>query len=237
MIKSIIFLFSLLLTSNSWAKIFSNQYIQFDLPPGWECALEGSEWVCQSENDDRKREAIIIMAAKIRGEQDSLEKYQAYLNQTKTYSLPGGSSQVSEPRYVKMTQITDHPWIDALHLASEVPGFYTRYLATVKSDLGVAVTFSVVKDLYAKYQPIFDKIISSMRVFRQDKMQMADLSRKTGNEQFGKDIFENADPNIRLGGRGKTQARKEEEGGGNNLLLIIGGLAIAGFIFLKKKRG
>ena len=27
------------------AKRFANQYTEFELPSGWECALEGTEWV------------------------------------------------------------------------------------------------------------------------------------------------------------------------------------------------
>ena len=94
-----------LLSFTVHAKRFSNQYVEFELPPGWLCALEGSEWVCQSENADRKKEAIIILAAKIRGEQDSNVEYLKYLKQPKTYSLPGGRMQVSEARYTKKTNI------------------------------------------------------------------------------------------------------------------------------------
>src|SRR5688572_27725536 len=81
---------------NAWAKPFASDYLQFELPPGWDCVLEGAEWVCQSENDDRKREAIIILVAKTRGEQDNLDQYMNYLKAPKTYSLPGGKTQVSE---------------------------------------------------------------------------------------------------------------------------------------------
>lgn len=151
----------------SFAKTFTSQYCEFELPLGWKCALEGTEWVCQSENEDRQKEAIIILAAKIRGDRDSLDEYQAYLKDTKTFVLPGGKTQVSEPKNVDtLTTNEGHTWVDALHLASEVPGFYTRYLATVKEDLGVAVTFSVAQDHYDEYQPIFDKIIESLKVFR-----------------------------------------------------------------------
>jgi hypothetical protein len=158
----------LVLTVNTvQAKTFSSQFSEFELPNGWDCALEGSEWVCQSENKDRKKEAIIILAAKYRGDQDSLDQYQAYLKQTKTFALPGGKTQISEPKSVDVREINGQKWVDALHLASEVPGFYTRYLATVKDSLGIAVTFSVAKDHYEAYQEIFDKIIATLKVFDQ----------------------------------------------------------------------
>ena len=88
---------TLFLTSELLAKRFTNQYAEFELPPGWDCVLEGTEWVCQSENEERKKEAIIILAAKIRGEQDSLDEYMSYLKKTKAFSLPGGKKQISEP--------------------------------------------------------------------------------------------------------------------------------------------
>ena len=37
------------------AKRFTNQYTEFELPGGWECQLEGTEWVCQSSSKDRKQ--------------------------------------------------------------------------------------------------------------------------------------------------------------------------------------
>jgi len=50
-----------LITVTAHAKLFTSQYCEFELPPGWECALEGTEWVCQSTNKDRQKEAIIIL--------------------------------------------------------------------------------------------------------------------------------------------------------------------------------
>ncbi len=160
-------LLSFAFVSSIYAKRFANQFLEFELPPRWECALEGSEWVCQNLSKERKKEAIIIFAAKIRGPTDSLDQYLGYLKQNKTFSLPNGNTQVSEAKYSKINLVNGHRWVDALHMGSEVPGFYTRYLATVKRDLGVVVTFSVSKDHYTYYQKLFDTMISSLKVFRQ----------------------------------------------------------------------
>src|SRR5690606_2555679 len=112
--KLILFLFVAFSFSTSVeAKRFSSKYCEFELPAGWECALEGSEYVCQSENADRKKESIIILAAKVRGEQDNLDEYMAYLKKTKEYNLPGGKKQISEPKNTKLSRINDHQWVDA----------------------------------------------------------------------------------------------------------------------------
>ena len=226
-----------LFTGEAFGKTFSNQYIQFDLPSGWQCSIEGSEWVCQSENKDRRKEAIIILAAKIRGAQDSLAAYQAYLKKGKTYQLPGGKMQRSEPKYTKAKPITGHQWADALHLASEVPGFYTRYLATVKEDLGVAVTFSVTKDMYSSYQGIFDKVVASLRVFRQKKQNLANLKlgKKGKNAGFNDDVFAPQDGLVDLGA---SKRKRKKKSSGNEDLMLYAGIAVAGILVaLKLKSG
>lgn len=240
MLRSLTLLVSLTLVSSAWGKRFASKFCEFELPPQWDCALEGSEYVCQSETPDRKKEAIIILAAKIRGEQDSLDEYQAYLKKPKEYNLPGGKKQISEPKNVKMSTISGHQWVDALHLASEVPGFYTRYLATVKEDLGVAVTFSVTKDLYQQYLPIIEKLVSTLRVFRQKKEGIANI--RTGNAEdpnyANSDFIPSAAQDLAVN---RTQKRKEESGD-DDIMLIIAVLVVGAVVMLvlkgrKKKKG
>src|SRR5690606_29110084 len=127
---------------------------------------EGAEWVCQNADDAKKRDAIIILAAKLKGPQDSLDQYLAYLKQAKKYQSVTGKPVKSDPKYGKTVQINDHAWVDALHLESEVPGFYTRYLATVKQDIGVLVTYSINKDKYQQYLPEFEALVKTLKVFR-----------------------------------------------------------------------
>ena len=221
--------------TSSHAKRFSSKYCEFELPPGWECALEGTEYVCQSENADRKKESIIILAAKIRGEQDSLDEYMAYLKKSKEYSLPGGKKQISEPKSTKISRINDHQWVDALHLASEVPGFYTRYLATVKEDLGVAVTFSVGKDQYSAYQPIMDKLASTLRVFRQKKAELADLrTGKSEDANFSDTTF---NPNAAMDLQANKTKIRGAEGGEDNSNLMLLALAVVGGVAFAISKG
>jgi hypothetical protein len=227
--------FSLLLVQNLWAKRFTSQYCEFELPPGWECALEGTEWVCQSNNKERQKEAIIILAAKIRGPQDSMNEYVKYLKKTKTFSLPGGKTQVSEPKYTKVKTINSHRWVDSLHLASEVPGFYTRYIVTVKEDLGVGVTFSVAKDHYNAYQGLFDKIIETLRVFRQKNVDTSQFKLKKKEE----DLLEDS-PILSDAGQ-KFDISKQKRRKGSTPLsateMGIGALLLIGLLVMMKLKG
>lgn len=145
---------------------FANQFVEFELPPKWQCNLEGAEWVCQHTEAQKKRDAIIILAAKLRGEQDTLDQYLDYLKQSKSYTNVQNKPVKSEVKYAKSLQLNEHAWIDALHLESEIPGFYTRYLATIKQDIGVLVTYSINKATYQTYLNDFESMVKTLKVFR-----------------------------------------------------------------------
>ncbi|MBD63982.1 MAG: hypothetical protein CME62_02145 [Halobacteriovoraceae bacterium] len=229
----------MMLPSAALAKSFSNEYIQFELPPGWKCILEGSEYVCQSNNADRKKEAIIILAAKKRGPQDDIPQYQAYLKQPKTYNLPGAKTQRSEPKFVETNNVNGQQWVDALHLASEVPGFYTRYLATTKADIGVAVTFSVTKSLYSAYKDMFEKVIQSMRVFRSAKTNNLQFAgNKAVGDKFDKDNVFIPDGDLLDPTQSAAKKRKKKDSGSGLIivLVVLGGIGFA-LTKLKKKKG
>lgn len=225
----------LLLASALHAKTFSSQFTEFELPTGWDCALEGNEWVCQSDDKDRKKEAIIILAAKYRGEQDSLDNYQAYLKQPKTFTLPGGKTQISEAKTTTIKTINGQQWVDALHLASEVPGFYTRYLATVKDNLGIAVTFSVAKDHYDSYQEIFEKVVATLKVFNQksggDKWKE---KKAEGDLTEGSTIVGDTTQNIDISKQKKGGNGDDGAGAGSIILIVL--IAAAAFIVIKMKK-
>lgn len=211
------------------AKTFANQFIEFQLPDKWECQLDGTEWVCQSTDEQKKRDAIIVLAAKIKKPgMDELPVYKAHLEKPQQYQSLSGDPITSEPKYVKDLDISGHPWIDSLHLQSEIPDFYTRYLATVEADLGILVTFSVRKDKYDEYGPDIDSMVKSLRAFR-----------KPGalNEGGGGDI--NPDETIFNQGGGGGAKKPAPKGGGDDgllLLLLLAAAAGGGFFVWKKKQ-
>lgn len=159
-------LFLISLTQNAFAGKFANQFTEFELPAGWTCGLEKVTWVCQHMEDKKKREALIVLGAKIRGPQDSMEQYQNRLSAAKNYTTADGKSVTSEAKFIKSVQINGHPWIDALHSQSEVPGFMTRYFATIEQNIGVLVTFSVENDKYSQYVTDLTKAMNSLKVFK-----------------------------------------------------------------------
>jgi hypothetical protein len=225
-------------STDARAAKFANQFSEFELPPQWQCNLEGAEWVCQSTNEGKKRDAIIVLAAKLKGDQDSLDQYLSYLKAAKTFTSVQNKPVKSEPRYSKTVNLNGHPWVDALHLESEIPGFYTRYLATVKQDIGVLVTYSINKNKYQQYLGEFENMVKTLKVFRKSgginaAPPSADLFKTNIPQQVsGDSIFPGSAPIVTDDAPKKPAPKKDE--------LPLPLLALAGvvviLIILRKRR-
>ncbi|HTL11778.1 MAG TPA: hypothetical protein VL588_04785 [Bdellovibrionota bacterium] len=225
------------LSTSAFAAKFANQFVEFELPPKWQCNLEGAEWVCQSTDAGKKRDAIIILAAKLKGDQDSLDQYLTYLKKPKAYTSIKGQPVQSDPKYAKIVQLAENQsWVDSLHMESEIPSFYTRYLATVKQDIGVLVTYSINKNKYSEYLNDFEAMVKTLKVFR-----------KAGGINAGPangDLFKQAAPppgitsGTVFGNVGDdAPARPVQQQQKMPLGYLIGGGAVVAFIILRRMRG
>lgn len=153
-----------LMSLDAHAKRFRNAYVSFELPPNWNCKLEGSEWVCENDFSQKTKEAIIILTAKEVGPTDTLPAYLAHLQTPRTISGRGGASAKSQVIHVKERMIGGQMWVDGMHLGSEVGPYFTRYLATIKDRISILITFSAHKQHYTKYSADFIKAVESLKV-------------------------------------------------------------------------
>ena len=223
-------------SSNSFAAKFANQFVEFELPTGWVCLLEGAEWVCQDQQKpEKKKDAIIILAAKIQGDQDSLDQYLNYLKNPKTYVSPQGKSITSEVRYARNSTINDQPWVDSLHMESEIAGFLTRYLATVKEGIGILVTYSVNKNKYQEYSSMFEEMVKTLKAFRKE----GGLNIAAANSDLFKTKLPNSMSNDSVFGnvqgaddsKPKSSNPLEDQ---NTMIILIALLGLIAIVILKK---
>jgi len=143
---------------------FVASFFEFTLPKGWSCALEGTEYVCSV--GPAPHAAIVILAMKYRNSNDSRAKYIEHLKQPQEITDKDGKVLHSEVRFVEEQQIAGYNWIVSLHYQSELPNFYTQYMATVTSHVGVLITFSAHKDAYDRYTVEFDGMMQSLVVYQ-----------------------------------------------------------------------
>lgn len=235
--RHLIALFILVFSINSNAKLFSNSYVSFELPPRWDCTSEATEWICRSEQKSDAQTAIIILTAKEVGPADSLQSYETYLKQQKSIPGPSGKPVASQLKGVKVRKINDHNWVDGLHLGSEISTYYTRYLATTKQSIAVLVTFSAHKKVYTKFSNDFFKAILSLRVNAPNKIGTGLAPVRPGSESLGASIG-GAFPGDMMVDEGLQYP--DEQGSGGNKGKIFGfGLvlvAVGIYFFLKKKK-
>ncbi len=240
MTRSICFvLLAFFCSTQAFAMKFSNQFVEFELPTNqWNCALEGAEWVCQSSDEQKKKDAIVVLAAKLKGDQDSLDKYQEYLSKPRNFTTSTGKALTSQAKYVKPIELNGHPWVDSIHLESEIPGFYTRYLATVKQDIGVLVTYSINKNKYQEYLTQFENMIKSMKVFRKVGGVNTNIAQSIFNQAQLPGTFTAQNVFTEQGGQstGDATAKPKKKEDDNLMLLLLGGGAIALFIIWKKRK-
>ena len=160
--------------------------------------------------------------------------------------MPGGRILVSDPKFVIKRTFGKHTWVDSLHLASELPGFYTRYLVSVKGETAVAVTFSVNQKHYDQYAGLMNKVLNTVKIFGSTYRPGAinqELAKKLKQSEDNLDIdyklehakFENVDIQR------KSQKRAPASNKNSNedsllffLVLLVGG--VIGLKILKKKK-
>ena len=236
-----LFIFSSTSLWSSWsyAKIFRNSYVSFELPSNWKCLLEQTEWVCRSEYKQQAKEAIIILTAKMRGPTDSFSAYMNHLKVPRSVVSKKGGLTKSKVLHTKDVKINNYRWIDGWQLGSELPPYYTRYMVTVKDKLAVLVTFSAHKKHYTRYSKDFFNAIKSLRVIASKGLlqKPSSVNIRPGSEAIGTPIGQimgqelGDDLEENLDGSGSS--------GSSDIFLALGFLliAIGGYIFYKKRKG
>lgn len=226
---------SVLFSLPASAKLFRNSYVQFELPEQWNCNIESTEWICSSQNKNDAKESIIILTAKEVGPQDSFTAYETHLKTPKQVQLLNGKTVASQVKNIRQRRVNDHQWVDALHLGSEIPGYYTRYLATVKDKIAILVTLSAHQKHYTKYSKDFFRAAESLRVVAaKDILQPKALANMKGQEAIGANVPVNLPPVD----AGEPPPPEEDESGPSPIML--GGaallLAAVGFYMFTKKK-
>ena len=180
--------FSLLLVTTiialpiaGFSRTFKNNYISFEMLDTWKCQLEQTEWVCRSEDPQEAKEAVIILTAKEKGPTDTFPLYENHMNNPITSQ--GKSNMMTSGVVYKSvgSRINDQQWLDALHTNSEVQSYYTRYLATIKDQIAILVTFSAHNKYYSKHSTNFNNTVKSLRVIAsKDLLSRPDLGPLRG---------------------------------------------------------
>jgi hypothetical protein len=222
----ILTLFGTAIAPVAQAKKFRTDFISLELPPGWDCVKEEIDWICQPENLSQRSEALVAVVAKSANPtDDTFEKYQAVLNEPREMRDLLGNVYKSQVKFVRFRDIKEQKWIDSLTFGSEIPGFYTRYLASIKGKVAGLVTYSIAESVYAKWAPILDKMLDSLEIFYDPKAfndaMNSGPSSLLGQRSTGSGRFEPSP---------EDNSKEKKEGQEFDLGLIAGLIVLAGVI-------
>lgn len=225
----------LLVSLTSEAKLFQNSYVQFELPDRWDCKLEGTEYVCSPLQAGQSKEVIFVLTAKEVGPSDTLEAYETHLKTPRTIPSASGKPTTSTVKTMERRQYNAHPWVDSIHLGSEIPQYYTRYLATTKDRLAILVTFSAHQLHFTKYSADIAKAVQSLVVKANFNLGN---SQAGGNSGFsgGSGVI---GPPVQIGNTDMIdEFPTEPKSKGSNkliaLLLLVA--AVGAYLFIRKRK-
>jgi hypothetical protein len=182
--KSLSLFAVLAMFSSAQAKTFQNSYVAFEVPDNWNCLQEGVAWTCIPTTSAESREAVIVLAAKVAGPEDNLTAFSSYLKEPRKIKTRVGTPMPSQVMYAQQRALGGHTWVQSQHLGSEIQEFYTLYLATVKDQLAILVSFSAEKTRYTKYNPVFDRAIKTLKIVASQEL-LFNKNRRGGSEVIG----------------------------------------------------
>jgi len=139
---------------------FRNSYLRFDLPAGWTCETQDTEFVCDPPHvQGQPVSAIMVLTAKIPGPQDGLVEYNRLL-ESRAAEL-GRDAMIRAPANARIGEAI---WVDATLKGSEIATYRTRYLATVKSGIAILFTFSAHESAYSDLEGTAVLAVSTLTI-------------------------------------------------------------------------
>ena len=138
---------------------------EMDLAPGWSCQLQEAEYVCNPPGDP-PYDSIAIIAAKYRNADDTLDAYQRHIETPQPSTGDERPGRTATVEYVRRRQIAGYEWVEGLQFGSELPTYYTYYLGTVTSHIGMLVTFSADASVYQERRAALQQMLESLVVYQ-----------------------------------------------------------------------
>ncbi|MBI4403922.1 MAG: hypothetical protein HY537_07170 [Deltaproteobacteria bacterium] len=143
-------------------------YLSAEHPEGWDCERLQGIWICQARQEPLRKESLILSIATVATAWDSLENYLDYLKKSRPIVGEDGAKLLPQITYSRKHNISGQEWVDSLQFNSELPGFWTRYVATIlqtnNGKYAILITYIVSDEFYKQMAPQFERMIATLRL-------------------------------------------------------------------------
>ncbi len=223
------------------AHALKTAYVSFDHPEGWRCELSQGVWICQSTLEGERRESVVLSIATMATEWDTVDNYLEYLKKPRTITDDQGKPLESKVTYARKRDINGVTWIDSLQVNSELPGFWSRYVATVHNKLAILITYVVSQEQYQRLAPQFERMVGSLRPNAEFDLNIASKQGEMplpGAAKLGPSQTDILRERLRPATKPVVTEESESEGGssfGTIVLLLLAGGAVYWVLRRRKK--
>ena len=177
--KKIALLILFFLSVASQAKVLETSYLITQVPDDWDCQLDNNQWICRSETEGYDTRVVASFSAKQSSPEEKIENFLKHFKNPKSIISKAGRSVVSQVISAKIVNVNRIKWVEAIHLESELPNYYTHYMATVNGGVTLLLQFSAHKEVFEIMKPYFTSVILNTRLRKLGEISMGSAPNQT----------------------------------------------------------
>lgn len=151
----------LLLVISFNASAYETEHLRIQIPNNWSCSKSTIHHVCKPQTS-KPNPMVLILSGSKAPQTENLANVSQLISSPKTLPNSSGSPTQSKVYYSKPININNIKWFNSLHYASELPNYFTRYLATYKNGYTHIASLSVHKDYFSKNNTELNSILQSI---------------------------------------------------------------------------
>ena len=174
-LKRIIATVSLFLSPLSYS--VRTPFITMEHPQGWQCEVSQKIYLCQSTLASDRKESILLIITTEASSWDNLDNYLEYLKKPRPLITEKGKKIKPDIIYVRKRSYNGKEWVDSLQKNSELPNFFTRYVATTTlvgtKRYAILITYLISEKRYKKLAPIFERMLATLKINPQIEIEVA----------------------------------------------------------------
>lgn len=134
----------------------------FEVPNHWECNHKHIHIRCKPKGNKQKIVAVITSYPSKKNE--NIATLEAILSKPKSLPSVDGTTKLSKVYYTKELKVNKVTWLNSLHFGSEVPNYFTQYIATIDTSFMHLINISVQRDAYKTYLNDISTILYSLKL-------------------------------------------------------------------------
>lgn len=160
------------------AQALETSYLRFKEPAGWQCEKQMREYMCRSIDPTQKKEAVLILKAKLSGREDNIDSFYESLRRPLAMENSSGKNSVSKVYSVNKVKIDHHTWVRALHYNSKIANYFTEYLVTLNGDLAIGLELTYHQKRYKHYQGTLNEFVKDLTLIENIATRQTSLSTR-----------------------------------------------------------